>query len=111
VTNDLPPRSGGIQQFVASLLERTADASTLVLGPAPARSERDAAQVVDAAAPWTTLRSDGAVLPTRATARWVVEQLAAHRPDVVVIASAWPLGRIAGSLRRQLGVPVLGFAA
>jgi phosphatidylinositol alpha-1,6-mannosyltransferase len=106
VTNDLPPHSGGIQQFVASLLERTADESTLVLGPA-APAGADAA-TFDGSGPWRTVRAAGRVLPTPASARRLGALLAAHRPDVVVIASLWPLGRIAPELRRASGAPVLG---
>ena len=108
VTNDLPPRTGGIQQFVASLLERTADRSTLVIGPSPSSAEVAAAAEFDGAAVWRTERLAGPVLPTSATARQVARILAGQRPDVVVIASVWPLGRIARSLRRAVGVPVLG---
>ena len=106
VTNDLPPHSGGIQQFVSSLLERTADEATLVLGPA-APDGRDAT-TFDRSGPWRTVRMDGRVLPTRATARRLGALLADHRPDVVVIASLWPLGRIAPALRRASGAPLLG---
>ena len=108
VTNDLPPLSGGIQQFVASLLGRTADAATLVLGPAPPDDRVIAARAFDASGPWRTLRARGRVLPTRRSASWLVPHLVAHRPDVVVIASVWPLGRLAGALRRATGAPVLG---
>jgi len=108
ITNDLPPHSGGIQQFVASLLERTADATTLVLGPAPTADRGAEAREFDAAGPWRTVRGPGRLLPTPSTVRWATEQLLAHRPDVIVIASLWPLGRIAHELRRRVGVPVLG---
>ena len=108
VTNDLPPHSGGIQQFVASLLARTADASTLVLGPAAPDGRDAAAREYDASGPWRTLRSPGRLLPTRATARWLLPRIAAHRPDVVVIASVWPLGRLTGALGRATAAPVLG---
>jgi len=108
VTNDLPPRSGGIQQFVASLLERTADAGTLVVGPAAPEGRAAAAAAFDASGAWRTIRASGAILPTPATARWVAGQVAAHRPDVVVIASLWPLGLLAPALHRAVGAPVLG---
>jgi phosphatidyl-myo-inositol dimannoside synthase len=108
LTNDLPPHSGGIQQFVASLLERTADATTLVLGPAPPSDRAREARAFDAAGPWRTVRRAGRVLPTAATVQWASEHLRSHRPDVIVIASLWPLGRIARDLKRQLDVPILG---
>jgi len=105
VTNDLPPRSGGIQQFVVSLLERTGDDATLVVGPAsPGAAEPTTAS----SGSWRTVRAAGPILPVPTTARWVAEQVAAHRPDVVVIASLWPLGLLATSLRRASSAPVLG---
>jgi phosphatidylinositol alpha-1,6-mannosyltransferase len=108
VTNDLPPHSGGIQQFVANLLQRTADATTLVLGPAAPRDRTAEARTFDASGPWRTLRAPSRLLPTPSSALWLERRLVAHRPDVVVIASLWPLGRLARRLRRATGVPVLG---
>ena len=108
VSNDLPPRSGGIQQFVANLLERTADAGTLVVGPGVSATASEAAATFDRAGVWRTVRAPGPVLPVRTTARWVVEEVVRHRPDVIVIASLWPLGRLAPARRAAAGVPVLG---
>ena len=71
VTNDLPPHSGGIQQFVASLLERTADPSTLVLGPAAPAGRDEQARLADDAHAARTVRADGQLLPTRTTVRWL----------------------------------------
>jgi phosphatidylinositol alpha-1,6-mannosyltransferase len=104
VTNDLPPRTGGIQQFVVSLLERTARADTVVLGPAGGPG----AAAWDAGRPWRTERAPGDLLPTPATGRWLADRLAGLRPDAVVIASLWPLGLLAPRLRRAAAAPVLG---
>jgi len=113
VTNDLPPRTGGIQQFVVNLLTRTADADTLILGPAASGGASgptsDEVRRADAAGwPGRTERAPGPLLPTPRTARWLAERLRVHRPDVVVIASLWPLGLLAPGLRRAAGAPVLG---
>jgi len=108
LTNDLPPHSGGIQQFVGSLLARTADESTLVLGPASPPDRLDEAAVFDASGPWCTVRARGRVLPTRRTERWIAAHLREHRPDVIVVASLWPLGALIRRLRRSVDVPVLG---
>ena len=108
VTNDLPPHSGGIQQFVANLLARTADVSTLVLGPSAPRGRGEEAAAFDTSGPWRTVRTRGRVLPTPSTVRWLVPHLREHRPDVIVVASLWPLGRIVPALRRHVDVPVLG---
>jgi phosphatidyl-myo-inositol dimannoside synthase len=106
VTNDLPPRSGGIQRFVGSLLERVHPHDTVVLGPRG--DERAAAH--DAAQPYRTVRLAGAVLPTRSTARRVVAVARAHRPDVVVLGASWPLGELAPGLVRRLRTPVVALS-
>jgi phosphatidylinositol alpha-1,6-mannosyltransferase len=110
VTNDLPPRTGGIQQFVVNLLARSADASTVVLGPALEgdADARRAAAAEDAARPWRTSRAPSSLLPTPARARWLAARLDELRPDVIVIASLWPLGLLASRLRRRTGARLIG---
>jgi phosphatidyl-myo-inositol dimannoside synthase len=110
VTNDLPPTSGGIQQFVDSLLQRTAGPDTLVLGPAPTRGQQESAAAYDASVPWRVERGPGRLLPTRRASRWARRQLAAFGPDVVVIGSVWPLGLIAAALGRAARAPVIGIS-
>lgn len=108
LTNDLPPHTGGIQQFVANLLERTADDRTLVLGPACPQDRIDVGGAFDASGRWHTERAPGRLVPTASTARWAAHHLLRHRPEVIVVASLWPLGRIVPLLRRSIDVPVLG---
>lgn len=105
LTNDLPPRAGGIQQFVANLLARVHPDTTAVIGPA----DPDAG-AYDASAPWRTVRAPGRVLPTPALARLVRDVAGQHRPDVLVLGAAWPLGELAGPLGRDLGVPVVALS-
>ncbi len=104
VTNDLPPRPGGIQQFVVNLLRRVHPETTVVVGPAAGpmavRADEDERH--------HTVRTPGAVLPTASTARLVVDVARSHHSDVVVLGATWPLGELAGTLRRQLDVPVVG---
>ncbi len=103
VTNDLPPRTGGIQQFVVNLLRRVHPDTSVVVGPGgPVSVERS-----DAGERHRTVRAPGAVLPTSATLRLVVDVARTHRPDVIVLGAAWPLGELAGALRARLGVPVV----
>jgi phosphatidyl-myo-inositol dimannoside synthase len=106
VTNDLPPRTGGIQQFVANLLQRVHPEHTVVIGPrgGPEAAAHDAAQ------PYRTVRTPGTVLPTRATARLTVDVARAHDAQVVVLGAAWPLGELAPSLGRALGVPIVALS-
>lgn len=104
VTNDLPPRPGGIQQFVVNLLRRVHPETTVVVGPAAG----PAAVSDDEGERHHTVRAPGAVLPTASTARLVVDVARSHHSDVVVLGATWPLGELAGTLRRQLDVPVVG---
>ncbi len=105
VTNDLPPRAGGIQQFVGNLLDRVHPATTLVVGP----GDREAA-AHDVQQPYRTVRLPGAVVPTPAVRRRVLATGRAHRPDVVVLGASWPLGELAPALRRHLGAPVVALS-
>ena len=106
VTNDLPPRPGGIEQFVASLIERVHPETTLVLGP-PAGAEGVS---YDRAQPYSTVRSSRPVMPTPAVRRAVIDLGRLHRPDVVVLGAAWPLGHLARSVSRALNVPAVALS-
>jgi phosphatidyl-myo-inositol dimannoside synthase len=108
LTNDLPPRAGGIEQFVGNLLDRVHPTTTVVIGPRGDGSDEVAAH--DAAQPYRTIRAPGAVLPTPAIARLVTETARAHRPDVLVLGASWPLGELAPTLGRELGVPVVALS-
>ncbi len=103
VTNDLPPRTGGIQQFVGNLVRRVHPETTVVVGPGGGVG----VELADERERHRTVRAPGAVLPTPAILRLVREVAATHRPDVIVLGAAWPLGELAGPLRDQLGVPVV----
>jgi phosphatidylinositol alpha-1,6-mannosyltransferase len=105
VTNDLPPRSGGIQQFVQSLLERSWPDETVVVGPAdPDADTHDLRQ------PYRVIRIAGAVLPTPGVLRTVRAAAAEHDPEVVVLGASWPLGELGGALARDPGVPVVALS-
>jgi phosphatidyl-myo-inositol dimannoside synthase len=108
VTNDLPPRAGGIEQFVGNLLDRVHPDTTVVVGPAGRGDEEQRRH--DAAKPYRTVRGPGAVLPTPAVRRLAVEVGREHRPDVVVLGASWPLGELAPRLGRDLGVPVVALS-
>ncbi len=105
ITNDLPPRAGGIEQFLGNLLDRVHPHETVVLGPTAPDAEAH-----DHARAWRTVRAPGRVLPTPAIHRLARRIAADHRPEVVVLGASWPLGELAGPLRRDLGVPVVALA-
>ncbi len=103
LTNDLPPRTGGIQQFVGNLLASVHPSTTVVVGPG---GEPDAA-AHDATRPYRTVRARGRVLPTPSIRRLTVATAREHHADVVVLGASWPLGELAPALARELGVPVV----
>lgn len=105
LTNDLPPKTGGIEQFVANLLDRVHPDETLVVGP-PAEDPR----AHDARREWDVRRAPATVLPTPPTLRLTRAAAADHRPDVIVLGASWPLGHLAGPLRREPGVPIVALS-
>ena len=103
ITNDLPPRTGGIQQFVANLARRVHPGSSVVLGP----EAGPAARAADATEPYRTVRLRGPVLPGPRLRRTVRDIARVRPPQVVLLGASWPLGKEAGWLRDTLGVPVV----
>jgi phosphatidylinositol alpha-1,6-mannosyltransferase len=95
VTNDFPPRQGGIQTFVAALLERRPPDSLVVLA-----SRSPGWETHDAALPYPVVRRPtGMLLPTRATARAAADLARRHGCDSAFFGAAAPLGLIAPALR------------
>lgn len=94
VTNDLPPRSGGIEQFLGNLLARADPGATRVLA-----SEHPAAAAHDAAVTYDVRRvGRRPLLPTPRLRSRVRAEARDHAADVVVFGSAWPLAELAGGL-------------
>jgi phosphatidyl-myo-inositol dimannoside synthase len=96
VTNDFPPRSGGIQSFVHALATRLSADSVVVYAPDwPGAAEFDARQ------PFPVIRHQRSLmLPLPGTARRAGAILAEHGCDTVVFGAAAPLGLLAPALRR-----------
>jgi phosphatidyl-myo-inositol dimannoside synthase len=95
VTNDFPPRQGGIQTFVAALLARRPPGSLVVLA-----SDFPGAVEHDAGLPYPVVRRPTRVLlPTRATARAAVDLARRHGCDTAFFGAAAPLGLLAPALR------------
>lgn len=100
VTNDFPPRQGGIQSFVHELaLRLPADALTVY---AP-RWDGDAA--FDARQPFEVVRHPTSLMiATPGVTRRAVEIARRAGAEAVVFGAAAPLGLIAPALRRQTGI-------
>jgi phosphatidyl-myo-inositol dimannoside synthase len=96
VTNDYPPRSGGIQSFVHALAARLPADGVVVYAPAwPGAAE------FDASLPFPVIRHPGSLmLPVPSVRDRAVALLREHGCDTVLFGAAAPLGLLARSLRR-----------
>jgi phosphatidylinositol alpha-1,6-mannosyltransferase len=96
VTNDFPPRSGGIQSFVHALAVRLPAGQVVVYAPAwKGAAEFDARQ------PFPVIRHrTSLMLPVPAVARRARAILTEHGCDTVLFGAAAPLGLLAPGLRR-----------
>jgi phosphatidyl-myo-inositol dimannoside synthase len=96
VTNDFPPRSGGIQSFVHSLATGMAAGSVVVYAPAwPGAAEFDAKQ------PFPVVRHPTSLmLPVPGVARRARQILVEHGCDTVLFGAAAPLGLLGAGLRK-----------
>ncbi|MGN6793176.1 MAG: glycosyltransferase family 4 protein, partial [Streptosporangiaceae bacterium] len=96
VTNDFPPRSGGIQSFVHALAMRLPAGQVVVYAPAwKGAAEFDARQ------PFPVVRHPTSLmLPVPSVARRARAVFAEHGCDAVLFGAAAPLGLLAPGLRR-----------
>jgi phosphatidyl-myo-inositol dimannoside synthase len=95
VTNDFPPRQGGIQSFVYGLAERQPPGSVVVYA-----SSYDGAAEFDARAPFPVIRhTSGLLLPTPAVRTRARALLREHDCTSVWFGAAAPLALLAPALR------------
>ncbi len=104
VTNDFPPRRGGIQSFVHSLSARLPPDGVVVYAPAWA-----GAAEFDARQPFPVIRHKGSLmLPLPSVGARACALLAEHGCDTVLFGAAAPLGLLAPRLRRAGAVRIVG---
>ncbi len=98
VTNDFPPRPGGIQSYLYSFTSRLPAEPLVVYAP----SWRDDSHVrFDAQQPFEVVRHPGTLmLPTHEVAKRARELLRHHGSEVVWFGAAAPLALLATTLRR-----------
>ncbi len=100
VTNDFPPRPGGIQQFVHNLAIRQPSGSLVVYA-----SRHPGWEKFDAEQPYPVVREETSMLlPTPAVARRAAEIARDYACDRVCFGAAAPLGLLADGLRRRAGI-------
>ncbi|HEX5630884.1 MAG TPA: glycosyltransferase family 4 protein [Acidimicrobiia bacterium] len=95
VTNDYPPKPGGIQQYLGGLVAAV-DAEVRVLAPFQpgARDE-----------PGVFRGRRRFMWPTAPVRRWVEHHIGEFRPDVILFGAPHPLAHLGPRLRRDAGVP------
>ena len=104
VTNDFPPRRGGIQSFVHALAARMPPDSVVVYAP-----RWEGAAEFDARQPFPVIRHPTSLmLPVPSVSRRAARLLREHGCDTVVFGAAAPLGLLTPSLRRAGARRVVG---
>lgn len=95
VTNDFPPRAGGIQSYLLALAQRLPADSLVVYAPSwPGAAEFDAGQPFPIYRHPSTLMLPGEAVRARAT-----ELIREHRIDALWYGAAAPLGLLTPGLR------------
>jgi phosphatidyl-myo-inositol dimannoside synthase len=104
VTNDFPPRPGGIQAFVHNLCLHRPPGSVIVYAPG-----WKGAAAFDAAQPFPVIRHPTRLmLPVPAVLRRAVGIMRRESCDSVVFGAAAPLGLLASALRREGAARIVG---
>ena len=104
VTNDFPPRIGGIERFVAQVCT-FCDEDVVVL-----TSAEPGAAAHDARLPYEVVRLGRLLLPTPPLARQARALLRRSGASRVVFGAAAPLGLLAGDLRRAGAQQILALS-
>ena len=94
ITNDFPPRLGGIESFVSDLVDLLDGDVVVYTSSAPGSQAWDEQRGVD------VVRGGRVLLPTSAVTRRAVQILRDSGATRVLFGAAAPLGLMAGSLRR-----------
>jgi phosphatidylinositol alpha-1,6-mannosyltransferase len=93
VTNDYPPRPGGIQQYLGNLVEAF---------PGPVRILAPEGR---AAGPGVVCNPRSFLWPSPGVRRWLADQATGFRPDFVLFGAPHPLPLLGPALRRETGIP------
>ena len=96
LTNDFPPKVGGIQTFVRQLCDDLPPSRVVVYAPAHPEAEAH-----DGALPFSVIRDEATtLLPTPGLARRLQRVVGEHGCTSVVYGASVPLGVLAPTLRR-----------
>ena len=97
VTNDFPPKPGGIQMYLQNLVDAY-PGEVHVVGPSDADTDIDEVGV--------TRGSRSYMLPTQRTTSTILDAARGFEPDAVLFGAPHPLPFLGPRLQGDLGVPV-----
>ena len=97
VTNDYPPKPGGIQMYLKNLVEAYPDAVHVVAPHDPDAASQE---------PGVSRSSATYMLPTRTTARTIAAAAEDFEPDAVLFGAPHPLLFLGDVLRRAFNLPI-----
>jgi phosphatidylinositol alpha-1,6-mannosyltransferase len=100
ITNDFPPRPGGIQTYLGSLIDAY-PGPVRVLAPAdgPATGSRRGEEVVRRG-------KRRFMWPTKRAVTWFIEEARGFEAEAVLFGAPHPLSRASARLKAELGIPV-----
>jgi phosphatidyl-myo-inositol dimannoside synthase len=106
VTNDYPPKTGGIQVYLHELWRRLESGRAVVL----TASSHEGAEAFDEASEVVVERVATSTLffPSWRAYRAIEAAIARHQPELVLLDPAWPLGLLGPRLSRPYGVILHG---
>src|SRR5690606_37305770 len=105
VTNDFPPRIGGINYYVDQFMRRLPAGSATIFA-----SRYEGWEAFAASYPHEVIRLVTEMkLPVPSVDRRLHDELRSRRPDLVIFGATWPLGHLGPAIRRRLDIPYGGF--
>jgi len=106
VTNDYPPKTGGIQVYLHELWRRLESGRAVVL----TASSHEGAAAFDETSDVVIERVSASTLffPSWRAYRAIEAAIARHQPELVLLDPAWPLGLLGPRLSRPYGVILHG---
>jgi len=99
VTNDYPPKPGGIQQWLGNVVDHFGG-EVRVLAPADGPATNELGEGV------VRRGSRGFMWPTTAVAGWVANEIAEFKPDALLFGAPHPLPAIIPKLRSEFAGPI-----
>ncbi len=95
ITNDYPPKPGGIQQYLGNVIAAYPDEYHVI---APADPSADSDERI-------SRHTSTFMWPTKGVAAWIESQAKAFGPDVILFGAPHPLPFLGPRLRERFGVP------